>query len=205
MNAPPCQAPIPFEALIAYYLRELPEVDADQVESHYFVCAHCSERLESVSILDRGVRDLVRGGGLMASSTMEMVARARAQNIVVREYRTDPGEHVHCTAGPTDDLVVTRYGGLAGVTSVDVSFRGIIPGTDQVIEMAFPDAPVDQRTGDLVLVAPGALNRSLPPLEIEVRVSVRGGAGSREASVYYYHHRPWDTLDDAERQRRAGR
>ena len=201
----PCGAPIPFEELIAYHMRELPEADAERLEDHYFSCAHCSERLEVVSLLDQGVRDLVRGGGLLASSTMAMVARARAHSIVVREYRTDPGEHVACTAGPDDDLLVTRYGGLTGVMSVDVHFRGTVPGTDQVIAMEFPDAPVDQATGDLVLIAPGALNRSLPPLDIEVRLTVHAAAGDREAGPYHYHHRPWDLLDDAERTRRAGR
>jgi hypothetical protein len=201
----PCQNPIPFETLIAYHVRELPEDEAERLEAHYFSCAYCSGRLESVSLLDRGVRDLVRAGGVMASVTMDMVKRAREQRIAVREYRTDPGEHVDCTAGPNDDLLVTRYGGLAGVTSVDVHFRGAVLGSDQIIAMELPDAPVDQRTGDLVLIAPGALNRSLPPLEIEVRLTVHAANGSHEAGPYYYHHRPWDMLDDAERQRRAGR
>jgi hypothetical protein len=201
----PCRAPIPFEELIAYHQRELPETEAERIEDHYFSCAHCSGRLEVVFLLDQGVRDLVRSGGLLAGSTMTMVERARAQSVVVREYRTDPGAHVHCTAGPDDDLLVTRYGGLAGVTSVDVHFWGTVPGTDQVIAMEFPDAPVDQRTGDLVLVAPGAMNRSLPPLDIEVRLTVHGAGGSHEAGPYHYHHRPWDMLDAAERQRRAGR
>jgi hypothetical protein len=201
----PCAAPVPVDALIAYHLRELSEAEAERVEEHYFSCGYCSERLEVLSRLEQGVRDLVHGGGLMVSSTMAMVERVRAGNIVVREYRTDPGEHVDCTAGPDDTLLVTRYGGLRGVTSVDVHFRGTIVGTDQMIEMDFPDAPVDQRTGDVVLIAPGALNRSLPPIDIEIRITAREASGSREAGPYYYHHRPWDLLDDDERQRRAGR
>lgn len=201
----PCNAPIPFEALIAYHARELPEDEAERVEAHYFSCAYCTGQLEVVSQLEQGLRDVVQGGHLMASTTMAMVESARAQSIVVREYRTDPGEHVQCTAGPEDNLLVTRYGGLAGVTSVDVHFRGTILGTDQVIEMELADAPVDQRTGDLVLIAPGAMNRSFPPLEIEIRLTAHGAGGSHEAGPYYYHHRPWDLLDDAERQRRAGR
>lgn len=56
-----------------------------------------------------------------------------------------------------------------------------------------------------MLVAPGELNRSMPPLEIEVRLTVRGADGAREVGPYYNHHRPWDMLDDAERARRAGR
>ncbi len=201
----PCEAPVPFQALIAYHQRELSEAEAERVEEHYFSCAYCSERLEVMSRLEQGVRDLVDRGQLMASSTMAMVEHARARNIVVREYRTEPGEHVQCTAGPDDELLVTRYGGLRGVTSVDVHFRGAIVGTDQSIQMEFPDAPVDQRTGDLVLIAPGALNRSLPPVEIEVRLTVHTASGSHEAGPYHYHHRPWDLLDDDERQLRAGR
>jgi hypothetical protein len=200
-----CAAPVPFEALIAYHLRELPEAEAERIEEHYFSCAYCSGRLEVMPRLEQGVRDLIHGGGLMVSSTMAMVQRARADNITVREYRTDPGEHVLCTAGPTDDLLVTRYGGLQGVTSVDVHFRGAVVGSDHVIQMEFPDAAVDQQTGDLVLIAPGALNRSLPPVEIEVRLTVHTASGSHEAGPYHYHHRPWDSLDDAERQLRAGR
>ena len=201
----PCEAPVPFQALIAYHQRELSEAEAERVEEHYFSCAYCSKRLELMSRLEQGVRDLVHRGQLMASSTMAMVEHARARNIVVREYRTEPGEHVQCTAGPDDELLVTRYGGLRGVTSVDVHFRGAIVGTDQSIQMEFPDAPVDQRTGDLVLIAPGALNRSLPPVEIEVRLTVHTASGSHEAGPYHYHHRPWDLLDDDERQLRAGR
>jgi hypothetical protein len=101
-------------------------------------------------------------------------------------------------------LLVTRYGGLRGITSVDVHFRGQILGTDQLIQMEQADAPVDQATGDLVLIAPGALNRSMPPLEIEVRLTVHAASGSHEAGPYYYHHRPWEMLDDDERERRRG-
>jgi len=201
----PCTQPIPFETLIAYHQRELASDEAERIEDHHFGCAHCSERLELISQLAGGVRSLVHGGGLLAGSTMAMVDAARAKGIVIREYRTDPGEHVHCTAGPTDDLLVTRYGGLHGITSVDVHFRGAIVGTDQHIVMEQADVPIDQATGDLVLVAPGALNRSMPPLEIEVRLTVHDASGSHEAGPYHYHHRPWDMLDDAERARRAGR
>jgi hypothetical protein len=200
----PCEAPIAFDALIAYHSRELPEAERDRLEEHYFACAYCSERLEVLSRLELGVRELARHGQLFASSTVAMVQSARAQGIRVREYRTDPGEHVNCTAGPDDDLLVTRYGGLRGMTSVDIHFRGQIVGTDQYIEMEHADAPVDQQTGDLVLIAPGALNRSMPPLEIEVRLTVHAASGSHDAGPYYYHHRPWDLLDDDERERRRG-
>ena len=200
----PCEAPIAFEALIAYHLRELSEAERERVEEHYFACPYCSERLEVLSRLELGVRSLVHGGQLFSSSTVAMVERARARGILVREYRTDPGEHVDCTAGPDDDLLVTRYGGLRGITAVDLHFRGQILGTDQLIQMEQTDAPVDQQTGDLVLIAPGALNRSMPPLDIEVRLTVHTASGSHEAGPYYYHHRPWDLLDDDERQRRRG-
>ncbi len=51
-----CQAPVPFEALIAYHMRELSEADAERVEEHYFSCAYCSERLELMSRFEQGVR-----------------------------------------------------------------------------------------------------------------------------------------------------
>ena len=145
--SPACAAPIPFDALIAYHVGELPADEGERVEAHYFGCAHCAERLEVVSLLARGVVDLVHGGGLMVFSTMAMIERARAAGVVVREYRTDPGQHVQCTGGPADDFVVTRYGGLAGVTSVDLHFRGTILGTDQVIAMEYPDAPAGSAHG----------------------------------------------------------
>jgi len=50
------------------------------------------------------------------------------------------------------------------------------------------------------------MNRSMPPLEIEVRLTVHDAGGTREAGPYYDHHRPWDMLDDTERARaRRGR
>ena len=200
-----CDTPVPLTELIAYHAGELPVGDAERIEAHYFGCASCSERLETLSRLDTGVCALVHAGGLMAGSTAAMVQHARARGIVVREYRTDPGEHVQCTAGPEDQLLVTRYGGLQGITSVDVNFRGAIMGTDQVIEMQMIDMPVDQATGDLVLIAPAKLNQSFPALEIEVRLTAASPEGSRQEGPYYYHHRPWSLLDDDERRRRAGR
>jgi Putative zinc-finger len=200
-----CDTPIPFVDLIAYHLDELDAGDAERIEAHYFGCAACSERLEVVSRLDAGVHAVVREGGLMVASTVALVDQARAQGIVIREYRTDPGEHVQCTAGPDDQLLVTRYGGLRGSTSADVHFRGAVVGTDQVIEMRMSDMPIDQRAGELVLIAPGRLNRSFPPLEIEVRLTVNTAAGPREEGPYHYHHRPWELLDEDERRRRAGR
>jgi len=200
-----CEAPVPFGRLVAYHLGELREDEAEQVEAHYFTCASCSQRLEVVSRLEEGVRTLVRGGRVMVGTTVAMVARARAQGIVVREYRTDPGEHVQCTAGPDDQLLVTRYGGLHGITSVDVHFRGAIVGTDRAVEMRMQDLPVDQTTGDLVLIAPAELNRSFPPLEIEVQLTAHAPGGPRQAGPYHYHHRPWALLDEGERGRRAGR
>jgi len=200
-----CATPIPLVDLIAYHAGELAEGDSERIEAHYFGCASCSERLETLSRLDRGVRALVHGGGLMAGSTAAMVQHARTQGIVVREYRTDPGEHVQCTAGPDDQLLITRYGGLRGITSVDLHFRGAIVGSDQTLEMQMPDLPVDQATGDLVLIAPARLNRSFPALEIEVRLTVQGPNGPRPEGPYHYHHRPWELLDEDERRRRAGR
>ncbi|HEY4184684.1 MAG TPA: hypothetical protein VGP07_06415 [Polyangia bacterium] len=203
--SPACATPLSFVELVAYHLGEQPEAEAERIEAHYFACASCSERLEVVSRLEDGVRALVRGGHLMVGSTAAMVERARAQGVVVREYRTDPGEHVQCTAGPDDQLLVTRYGGLRGITSVDVHFRGAILGTDQAVEMRMQDLPVDQSTGDLVLIAPAALNRGFPALEIEVRLTVQAPEGARQPGPYHYHHRPWDLLDEDERRRRTGR
>src|SRR5262245_16635299 len=100
--------------LIAYHTGELSDADAERIEQHYFGCVDCGQRLELVSRLDAGVDALVRGGHVMASGTMALVEQARAEGIIVREYRTDPGEHVDCTAGPDDQLLVTRYGGLGG-------------------------------------------------------------------------------------------
>jgi anti-sigma factor RsiW len=104
-----CAAPFSWKELIAYHTGELPDADAARIEGHYFGCAHCSLRLEIVSRLDEGVDALVRGGLVMTSGTMALVQQARALGVIVREYRTDPGEHVDCTAPSTSPAPNAAY------------------------------------------------------------------------------------------------
>ena len=133
-------------------------------------------------------RDICRGFPkvwLIENAATEYNEWARQKLLIEEARRRVPSPRI-LLALDADEILAADGPTLAGVTSVDVHFRGTVLGSDEIMAMEFPDAPVDQLTGDLVLVAPGALNRSLPPLDIEVRLTVHAPGGSHEAGPYRF-------------------
>jgi hypothetical protein len=194
---PRCAAPIRLEDLVAWERGELEAEASDGIEEHVFGCAECTRRLEGVTALAAGIREVVAAGGLPAAVTGELVDRAEARGLRLRTYRLAPGESVACTAGPDDDFVVVRFG-------VEVEAGESVDLVAQVADLEAggrdtrltEDVPVDPATGEIVYLYPGEAIRALPRTLWSVTARVRGPEGERELGPYTLDHTPWEQLPD---------
>lgn len=198
-----CQHPVPLEELVDYYAGELDAPTAERIEEHYFACSSCAETLAWLGRLDDGVRALVRNRRLLVATTSGLVERVRAQGYELREYRADPGGTVLCTAGPSDDYLVTYYTGLGDAAAADLrgELTDLTTGETQPT-FSVKGAPVDRARGELTVLVPGALNRGLGRTQLTFWVRVNAGTEAREIGPYHFHHTPWDELSEAERLER---
>lgn len=180
-----------FEALVAWWLGELPQAEAEAIEEHLFACTHCTRRLEVLAALGEGVRAAVRGGLLQAVISREFLEAMRAQGLRVREYEVEPGGRVECTMTAEDDAVVSRVRApLAGVKRVDALQR-VEVGGQVVREGRLEDVPFDPASGEVLQLplAPARL-RKMPAHTATMRLVAVEETGERELGEYVFAHTP---------------
>ena len=179
-----------FEALVAWWLGELPEAEAEAIEEHLFACALCTRRLEVLAALGEGVRAAVRGGLLQAVISKGFLETMRAQGLRVREYEVEPGGRVECTMTAEDDAVVSRVRApLAGVKRLDALWR--IEAGGRVEELRAEDVPFDPASGEVLQLplAPARL-RKMPAHTATMRLVAVEEKGERELGEYVFAHTP---------------
>jgi hypothetical protein len=112
-----------------YWLAALPSADEEAVEQHLMTCDGCGDRLREVIALADGLRALARSGSLQVVISDQVVKRAVATGLRVREYAPPRGEGIQCTVAADDDLLVARLAvDLTTASRVDLSWcdpRGI--------------------------------------------------------------------------------
>lgn len=188
MSANRC-AELDFSRLAAYWLGELDQTAEAQIEEHLFACAHCTERLQFLERIDRGVRALVRDGALGFSVTHAFLDRLRAEGLHVREYHLGPGGSVNCTITPQDDFVVSRLDApLADVSRVDAVVLSEEGPSERHEDIFF-----DAAAGDVLLMPSPTRLRSIPRSVVEhVRLFAVDSQGERLIGEYRFNHRPYD-------------
>jgi anti-sigma factor RsiW len=196
--SPPCRTPLALAELVAYERGELAVVDAERVEAHYFACAGCTRRLETVAALGAAIAGLFRAGRVSASVTAELLARATAGGLAVRSYRLAPGQIVACTAGPTDDFIAMRFGltDLADgeAESVDLLAEILDVASGERRTQLTENVPVDHAEREIVYAWSAALVRTLPRTRWTMQARIRGPHGERTLGPYTLDHTPWDQL-----------
>jgi len=190
MNGQSCRSPLGWETLIAYWLGELDPAAEKRVEEHYFGCNPCSQRLEQLETLARGVRAVARRSGVDMVVNDQFVSRVREQGLRVREYRVPPDGAVNCTVAPEDDLVVGRLEApLAGVKRLDML---TVDGNGN-IRARQSDIPFVAENGAVVF-APGiARLRALPATVFRLRLLAVDGEGERVLGDYTFDHTPYSS------------
>jgi hypothetical protein len=187
---PRCAAPLEFEALVAYWLGELPEAVEAPLEAHLFACAACTARLEALAALAAGVRAAVHDGRVTLVVAAPFVEAMKRSGLRVREYRLEPGGSVDCTILPDDDAVVSRVRApLAGVRRLDAEQRvriGDAEGPAQRVR----DIPFDPGSDEVLFVPAASWLRTLPAVTVRTRLIAVDEAGERPIGEYTFVHAP---------------
>ncbi len=190
MTGARCAKPIELEALVAYWLGELPAAAEAPIEEHIFGCAYCTERLDELAALAFGIGAAVRNGAVRAMITQPFLEHMKRQGMRVREYRVAPGERVACTIRADDDAVVGRMQvPLAGVTRVD-ALQSLDLGDGRLQHWRAEDVPFDPDAGEVLTLPSAAELRKLPAHRFRVRLVAVDEAGERPLGEYAFAHTP---------------
>lgn len=189
-----CQAPLEWDALIAYWLGETDSEAEAMIEEHYLGCAHCSQRLETLVALAQEVRELTRTSGVNMVITDSFVQHLREQGVQVREYHVPRNGSVNCTVAPGDDLVVGHLEApLDKVRRLDLVCVDR-EGKDQV---RLEDIPFKPESGGVVFSTRMETLRTLPACTLRVHLFEVDDHGERLLGEYTLRHSP-QTLQDHE-------
>ena len=189
MKRQPCSLALPLEELAAFSLRELDEARASEIEEHSFECAECTRVLDALDAIGAGVAQLVERGQIAAGASVALVERARSAGLRLGEYRLEPGQSAQCTMRPEHDFNVLRLAAtFAGVQRADVDFR-VVEG--QGLNERLEDVAIDRESGEIVLLFPGDLLRSLGKHSVAIDLHARSSSGDRVHASYALHHTPW--------------
>ena len=190
MTGARCAKPIELEALVAYWLGELPAAAEEQVEEHLFGCAYCTRRQEAFAALAMGIRAVVRRGAVQAIITPSFLEQMKRQGMRIREYRVAAGERVACTICADDDAVVGRMRvPLAGVTRVD-ALQSLDVREGPLQQWRVQDVPFEP-DADEVLYLPSAVElKKLPAHTFRVQLVAVDESGERSLGEYTFAHTP---------------
>ena len=190
MTGARCARPIEFEALVAYWLGELPAAAEAPIEEHIFGCPHCTERVDELAALAFGIRAAVRNGAVRAVITQPFLEHMKRQGMRVREYRVAPGERVACTIRADDDAVVGHMQAqVAGVRRVD-ALESLDLGDGRVERWRVEDVPFDPDAGEVLTLPSAAALKKLPAHTWRVRLVAVDDAGERPLGEYTFAHTP---------------
>jgi len=185
-----CAAPIEFEQLVAWWLRELPETAEASLEEHLFGCAHCTRRMEEVMALAEGVRAAVWGGRVSLTVSAPFVEAMKRAGMRLREYHVGPGGSVNCTIRADEDAVISYLSGsLAGTKRVDVVQRVSVGGVDEP-EVRLEDVPFDPAAGEVLYIPPAAALKAMPAHTVHLRLIAVDEAGEAPLGEYTFLHTP---------------
>jgi len=176
---------IGLEELIRYWQGELPPEREAEVEEALFEDTATAHRLEAIARLDAGVRALVSGGALRSGLTVQAVDGLQQAGLRIRTYQIEPGQVVPCSIAQEDLMVIRLRGDFGDVDHVDVGMEGTLEGVGPMSER-YVDAPVDRRTGEIVLVYPGDRIRALPRSQFRYTVT----SGDRQLGEFRLEHTP---------------
>lgn len=181
---------IQFEALVAYWLGDLPAAESDKAEEHFFVCARCAGRLEWLAALSDGVRAALHGGKVAMVASAAFVETMKRARMRLREYRLAPGETVSCTLASDDDAVVSRVRAPLGAAKrVDALWRVDVAGAPEA-QVRLEDVPFDAASGEVLFMPSSALLRGMPAHTQRLQLIVVDEQGERALADYTFAHTP---------------
>lgn len=183
----PCAKPVELEALVAYWMRELPEAEEGRLDEHFFACGYCSQRLEWLAACAAGIRAAVHAGEIALVLTPAFLGAMKRLGLRVREYAAQPGETVNCSIRAEDDLVVSRLKApLAGAIRVDAVKSVELGG--KLERWRVEDVPFNEDTGEVLFMPSAPALRRMPSHTWRVQLVAVDGAGERPLGEYTFAH-----------------
>ena len=177
---------MPPEDLLAYWLGELDEARALEVEEHVFACAACSKRLEAVVDLGAAIRAELLAGAFSFVTSAPFISRIKQAGWQVREYDLPAGGSVACTVTADDDFVVSYLRApLRDVRRLDVLIDDTTSGKHRVNDVAF-----DPEAGTLAAVTSTVYVKALGCSQRRVRLVAVDGTDERVIADYTFNHSP---------------
>jgi hypothetical protein len=172
--------------LLAYWLDELGEEQAAEVEEHMFNCEACSARLRELLVLRESVRQALLDSQFLTIVTGGFIRRLQESGERIRQYRLEAGGSVLCTVAPDDHLVASHLRApLEGVRQVDFEFDGV-DGEYRAVHV-----PFDAANNEVSFIPSMAMVRSLGVDTSRVRLLAVNLGSERVIAEYTFNHRPW--------------
>jgi hypothetical protein len=183
-----CSTAASIGLLVDYWAGDATTADAERLEDHAFACDSCWRRLAAVASLARGVAQVAAmRGGLAMVVTQAMIDRLATEGLRMRHYRPRPGQTVHCTIGPDDDLSVTYLtADFQDVQRVDLVFYAHDKEWARI-----EDAPIDHTTGQVIHVVGGDLARTFPAIKVRLELRALRGTETSVLGEYTFEHTPF--------------
>ena len=176
----------PDETLLGYWLDELDEDEAADVEAHLFECDDCGARLRELLRLRDAVKREFVAGHVSSAVSDGFVRQLKREGLRVREYSLVPGGSVACTVAPDDDLLVAHLrADLAGVRQLDVEYDD--PGGVHRSR----HLPFDPVRGEVTLVAPTQLLKRAREMTQRMRLLSVTADSERLIGEYTFNHSAW--------------
>ena len=176
---------IDLDALVAYWLAELPAAESERIEGHFFACPRCAGRLEWLAALSPAVRAALRAGHIGMVVAPAFVEAMKQAGMRLREYHLPPGGRVDCTIAADDDAVVSRVSAsFAGVKRLDMLRE--IDGKLQRMD----DVPFDPASQELFFMVRPAALRKLSAQAVRLQLVAVDEAGTRTIGEYTFNHAP---------------
>jgi len=176
------KCPIPHPALVQYWAHDLSDEETQALEEHLFSCDDCFEAAGKIAALATGLRDALPPVALEAD-----LERARAQGVVMDSNDFHAGDTKEAWMRRGINVLIHRLvlDERQVPERVSVEFETL----DGTPLFAYPDAPVDPKSG-VVLIACQRHFIALTP-ELDMRITVRGKTetGSQTSSSYTVLHR----------------
>ena len=172
--------------LLAWWLDELAEADANEVEEHLFGCDACAARLRELSGLRAAMRGALLHGQFGTAVSPQFIQRLKASGLRVREYRVATGGSVACTVAPQDDLAVSHLEvSLAGVRQLDLVFE------DERGQQRAAHIPFDAAANEVTFIPPVAVLRRLNVASQRMKLLAVTADSERLLGEYTFNHSPW--------------
>jgi hypothetical protein len=178
-----CDAPIPFETLVALWADDLSADEAETVEAHLFACDACAEASEGLGRLVGGLREVIP---LVLSHAQREQLRARGMRLL--HTPVDAGVTAHARFAPELDLLVHGLrGDFSRADRLDID----LVTADGETQLSLEAVPFDADAGE-VLIACQRHYEGIFPDGTDPRFRVYAVFGDdRELVGEYYVEHDW--------------